>query len=1809
MQKTKFSARLVSVVLTLAILLSMFSVFAFAEESEDTGVSPDVLSVAFNRTFSEGWDYDNGVVDGLAKGNTAELAHEYRNSRYNYYLKLTKQNTKVSYLYIGTEDRLATSGKTFIELDITSGANCAMGQAVRVSVQNDIKTLVEFRDDGMYVLGENVGSAVYSMKWESLAFEFDFDYVSEETLDTAYKVSAYHNGELISTKIWEYGRYGAGITQVRFAFGDVREESIGSWYGVDNVRVYSGVDEFTELESEQYGLAVDATLPKNFELAGKAADPDGYLRGTPRVDRLDGIGTATVHYNRHFGEGWDLTNGTEVAAGGNNVDIKSEKDLDGNYNYFYRFRALGTKLGFLSVPVAAYPTTGALYLELDMKSGVNTNLGGVLEVRSDTGSMYAASIVNGELQLFGDSVGYIGSDWVHLIFVFSNESDSEGQYSCTVYYGASGVKTCEHKNGIVTEFRFGTAAGGGDDKFGDWFGVDNLQIYSGTKQFVTIPADEYGLGVDATRPKDFVLEEATKPEEPVVPDIEEDVGIGDFTMKYGPEYILRGEPELPRVEVEEDTWIRYNRHFGEGWGFGHGFASSSGAGSQLFDLQAEQTLDLNYNYYQYYEKLSSSDGWWSFSAGNNAPTTGSVYLEMDLRAVEGCDVGRLFQLDVNANESKRPVFLGFEDGYLVTYAADQNGSTRTILGKITEDEWVHVAIQFDFDYDLKHPESVTAGKSRYQVRMWIGEEVYFEFTRTTNKCVTPGYRVGLTGGDATTYGHFVHLDNLQYYGGTSSFANIPEDNYGTAVNANAEKDFPIQTTTVSLDDMIMDSLFMKIGSEHSLVNGERANNLYDEANEKAYGCPTLVDDVLWIPLDTVLNFLSYPIYIHEDGLSFDISTGTKITYITLGRNTAVVGSEKINLTAAPAMVTDKLGYEFLGVTIDDLVLLFPEFYINRDDMNMIVFSKHETIATGNISQSIRMDIMKDFLFEYLTADELYERAADYTNNFDHPYLIVHQERFDELHEVWVAGQTSEDDDPTNDVEFDATLYSYIRKIVSSATGYYNKYSASNVSMTITGGGVPYDGLNPLCYLYDNESSSLGLQHSYKSTAGYDPVGGRLYPPDEALEPLAYAYQVTRDIRYAQLAFDYAQELVDWDHWGPGHFLNAADCAAAVSLTYDWLYDAWVELGVDVDKIADGIFYHGALQGYLVSINDPDPHDRAGGNGSIYTKMVNNWNPVCTSGVACAAFSVMDYKNYSTDTKLAQPKASLRAEVYGGEQVRYVCSTVITMNYKTLIANGLEIYAPDGSYEESVSYWAYGANNLFRYCQILESCLGDDLGLMDCWGIDRTCYSILHMVSSDYRVFAYNDGSVGGACSSGEFNYVAQAVGDDFLRLVRQMHINEGGLGISMKDSLFYKPVSADGDLDMPLQYYHIGIHGYTTRSSWERGAVFAGLLGGDNDDGHGHIDAGQWIYYSHGIAFIEDIGPDGYNTYNYFSNNHMYKTTVEGHNCILVSSDQANLPAGQLRSSVSPMVEYYDNEYGSYAIMDTLPAFGNTLISSYRGMLHTNDRKTVIVQDEIVPNGNQTVNWIAHYGTEMIDDVELTNNGRTAIFTSRRSPVTGQPVIMRMNIISNIRGISFKKLTAYDYFLDATMRPGDSEAMGKQPEGDRSMWLKLAVTFENMMSIDFAVELEVIDPSAPISSGYSRITKMNNWVPGPDTRAVVDTEDEEFTEDSTNRGTAQPSDLIGYAARLDSMFDAGTHYEKISDFYAAITQMNYTVIQRGRAFFESNSMFADSLYKFDSYYSLYDAYLQDVGQTTTAVFAITDMLTASKTKAAGEATE
>jgi hypothetical protein len=492
--------------------------------------------------------------------------------------------------------------------------------------------------------------------------------------------------------------------------------------------------------------------------------------------------------------------------------------------------------------------------------------------------------------------------------------------------------------------------------------------------------------------------------------------------------------------------------------------------------------------------------------------------------------------------------------------------------------------------------------------------------------------------------------------------------------------------------------------------------------------------------------------------------------------------------------------------------------------------------------------------------------------------------------------------------------------------------------------------------------------------------------------------------------------------------------------------------------------------------------------------------------------------------------------------------------------------------------------------------------MDTWGIDRTCYSITHMISSDFRAFSYNDGSPGGSGDTSMFAYVAYAVGDDFLRLVRNMHLQGNGSSGGIYDCLFYKPIDQNEKPEMPLQYHHVGIHGYTVRSSWDRGAIFAGLLGGDNDDGHGHIDAGQWIYYNKGIPFIEDMGADGYNTYNYFSNNHMYKTTVEGHSVMMLTSAQDKVPAGQLRTSVSPVIATGDNEFGAFAVVDTSPAYGGSayMTSCERGMMITNDRNTVIIQDEVTPYGNHSMVWLAHYSTEYITNVEITGNGRIAYLTSKKN-AQGENVVLRLAIVSSMPNIGFETGGAYDFLLDATMRPGDSEAMGKQPENDRSNWHKLMIKFENRININVAVVCEVVDPSDPIGTGYS-FTPMDDWVPYADTR--VKTGGGTVVENVVTRGKANTSDLIGYTERIGDLVSKGEHFEKLRDYYSALTQVTYTVNTVGRPKLEDNDKFLEYLEQYDEYYRMYDKYVTAVNKTAKAIFAITDLLTATKNKAA-----
>ena len=81
MRMNKKFNRLISLVLTLALLISAFSVLSFAstESTAKSGasvVADDEIELIINRPFDEGWTYSNGFKTTIASGHNYDIEYE-----------------------------------------------------------------------------------------------------------------------------------------------------------------------------------------------------------------------------------------------------------------------------------------------------------------------------------------------------------------------------------------------------------------------------------------------------------------------------------------------------------------------------------------------------------------------------------------------------------------------------------------------------------------------------------------------------------------------------------------------------------------------------------------------------------------------------------------------------------------------------------------------------------------------------------------------------------------------------------------------------------------------------------------------------------------------------------------------------------------------------------------------------------------------------------------------------------------------------------------------------------------------------------------------------------------------------------------------------------------------------------------------------------------------------------------------------------------------------------------------------------------------------------------------------------------------------------------------------------------------------------------------------------------------------------------------------------------------------------------------------------------------------------------------------
>ena len=892
-------------------------------------------------------------------------------------------------------------------------------------------------------------------------------------------------------------------------------------------------------------------------------------------------------------------------------------------------------------------------------------------------------------------------------------------------------------------------------------------------------------------------------------------------------------------------------------------------------------------------------------------------------------------------------------------------------------------------------------------------------------------------------------------------------------------------------------MVMKLRVNYCLREATR-HSIY-EKDGVAYGAPVQKDGEVLLPLTAVAAHMGYTVTPSADGSSITL-TGDSTVGIVVGESRAAVNGSSVELTAPVGYLSSDAGESYPVLNMKDVEKLFDGWYVSYDTIGLIVICRSRNVFVVEDKNALVKELILSFVFDFPEGDKIYEDVKENTNNFDHPYLMATEDTWQRLKSIYQA----EEGDPDYNERLKKTLQAY----VTYSDGVCFKYERSA------------DNADPdaLQYGWNGFDQAKKPVNPYDHMGGYD-SGGRLQELEEHsadLLNLSAAYRLTENPKYLQCGYGMMMALGEWQHWAPAQMLNTADSALEIALYYDWAYDGNVAMGYDVERMADIIYEKAIYWGLRVT------NGQSAGSGHYYPVMTNNWNAACTAGMGIAALAILEFDQHAGD-----------------------CAYLLSKNMYTLAKNGMDPYLDEGVYIEGAAYWGYATNAYYQYCSALDTAAGTNYGMMDLWGMDLTNYYACHTLSPDYVIYNYSDANT---VKQGTyfFFYCAKAYKDPVLASVRMVHVNEG-LNLNLWDLLNYPFDGVEEGAELPLDYAATSVGLYTARSRWESGAIYVGMMAGKNNTPHGHLDGGSFVYHNHKNIWITDLGSENYDVFGYWNDAYRYRyyrLNPEGHNTLCLVSDPTGVPLGQVLNSNCPTTSYYSNEYGSYITYDMTEAFGNNAVSWNRGMLFTNNRDTVVVQDEVQFNGPQTVYWFAHYLKENVYEIRISADGRTAYMIGWPD---GKERVIRYSLVGS-DGLRFTIMDCYTFVnvgQGGTYTPEQSTANAAgadhRYEDSRTGYAKLAIKGENILSFNVAVVIESVSLNREIEVGY-KWHEMSDWTPTADIR----TEYYEPPVIVPTRGEPKLSSISSSDRKLTKYIEDGTVFGKDFDnYYRALTDLKY----------------------------------------------------------------
>ena len=1255
-----------------------------------------------------------------------------------------------------------------------------------------------------------------------------------------------------------------------------------------------------------------------------------------------------------------------------------------------------------------------------------------------------------------------------------------------------------------------------------------------------------------------------------------------------------------------DLFVLVNRTFEEGWEFANGFSGT--VGNNKFGIEYEETDDYNYNYYTRVEALTTDKTYYTVEYGDYAPQKYSI-VEFDIKTDDYTNFsdGPLFYLTANTQSVVNLLYIKNNE-LIITGAGslDPSDTAKKLnypapshsLGN-PKGDWIHVAFAFRAnDYKCPTCSEVTHLEEGVNVSDTICQTCIAEYNKLVeaykaeNPNATEEEIEAAINTEVATVADMEALISLRIYYGYASIFNADEaveDSAGVdlektmyhdttingvsalksftfglpgaknivghsylvdsfAVYNNVERPIPneklggdvgvlvdkTQAKTIEIKSAssektsiqyLNEGLVMKVGSDYCL-NAGKVELVEDGTEDGAYSGPAVkIDGTVYVPLQAVLNWLGYPMYTHEDGKSFDVSTENGSTFITIGRSIATANGELIPLDAAPIIATEKTyGRNYICVAITDVEKLFAGYYATYDEMGLIAISTGANLFNRESDLSLMITIMKKFLFQGDNAENYYYNTVkENTNNFDHPYLVANEDDFAALRQAYTSKSGDE------------TLQKYLNSVVREAEIVYNNNAVEDPTVNNN-------------KLINGENGEVYNPHLDEENAGYDAQTGRLdaiveYANEVLL--LAFAYRVTGEAKYARLAYEYTLSLTKWEHWGPAYIINTADATSAIAIAYDWLYDVWTgedaqmdpwetektlveAVSMDISLIEDAIYKHGVYSGFRSTQGLECLYPRNQADQDKYTTVEDSWNAIVTSGMTIGALALLG--SYSSDS----------GEV---ENIEYLIKT----NTKNLINIGLEAYAPDGSYSESIYYWARSTNAIALMSWCFKTSTGSDRGFMDTWGVDNSFYKAYQMefssvVNADgYQYWCYNDAPIESLDSS-FFFFAAESYNDNALAAIRTHQLRRKD--VTIWDAIAYKPEYAElsiSDVNLPLDATYDNIDGYVSRSDWEDGALFLGVSVDRNDVYHGQIDSGNFIYANKNYTWFLDHGTENPGVYGYLDAKYRYgyyKNTGEGANIVIVANE-ADVPYGQLLNASGTVTNYVTEDAGMFITIDNTAVYGKVVNQAYRGILLTNDRKTVVIQDEIDFSDMRTCYWVGQTAAK----IDILDDQRTAYLLQN---IDGVQIKIRASIVSSKETLKFEKMSTYDFLLSGTYATKFSTALGGEAEDSRNgLYERLCIVDEAGRALNFKCavvieEVETVTNREPVGYNYVNLNQWRGTTPTLASNVIKSTYTAVEKNESVIGNVAYP-DLIANAALAKNYIRNETAFStKTKDFFRSL---------------------------------------------------------------------